>query len=151
MRRMLLCFVISALAACSDSAQEGEPYVEFAGGGFVFNYRLAEADYGFVARVRRRIPSGTVLEARFEDPAGGAPLVVTQTARWGRVEYVFRSPPVRGVEAGREYRVELRLLEPGTGRLLGAQARTFRAELDQEVLPERAPVVGPGYRRAPSE
>jgi hypothetical protein len=64
------------------------------------------------------------------------------------VEYVFRSPPVRGVKAGRDYRVEVRLLEPG-GRVLATYARTFRSDLDQAVLPGRAPVVGPGYQPAP--
>jgi hypothetical protein len=55
---------------------------------------------------------------------------------------------VRGVRAGRDYRVEVRLLEPG-GRLLASYARTFRSDVDQEVLPGRAPVVGPGYQPAP--
>ena len=71
-----------------------------------------------------------------------------ETASWDRLEYVFRSPPVRGVRAGRDYRVEVRLLEPG-GRLLATYARAFRSDVDQEVLPERAPVVGPGYQPAP--
>lgn len=93
----------------------------------------------------RRIPEGTIIEARLEDPAGGAPFVIRETASWDRLEYVFRSPPVRGVQAGRDYRVEVRLLEPG-GRLLATYARNFRSDVDQEVLPERAPVVGPGYQ-----
>ena len=88
---------------------------------------------------------GTIVEARLEDPAGGAPFVIRETASWDRLEYVFRSPPVRGVQAGRDYRVEVRLLEPG-GRLLATYARNFRSDVDQEVLPERAPVVGPGYQ-----
>lgn len=132
-------------AGCSP---EDGPYLEFLGGGFVFNYRLAEADYGFVVKRLRRLPEGTVIEARLEDPAGGEPFVLRQSARWDQLEYVFRSPPVRGVKAGRDYRVEVRLLEPG-GRLLASYARTFRSDVDQEVLPERAPVVGPGYQPAP--
>jgi hypothetical protein len=134
-------------AACSPGAGDG-PYLEFLGGGFVFNYRLAEADYGFVVKRLRRIPEDTIIEARLEDPAGGAPFVIRETASWDRLEYVFRSPPVRGVQAGRDYRVEVRLLEPG-GRLLAAYARTFRSDVDQEMLPERAPVVGPGHQPAP--
>jgi len=98
-----------------------------------------------VVKRLRRIPEGTIIEARLEDPAGGAPFVIRETASWDRQEYVFRSPPVRGVQAGRDYRVEVRLLEPG-GRLLATYARNFRSDVDQEVLPERAPVVGPGYQ-----
>lgn len=37
------------LAGCSEDEAE-KPYVEFAGGGFVFNYNIAEAYCGFVAR-----------------------------------------------------------------------------------------------------
>jgi len=142
-RAALLALVLAG--ACS---QDDGPYLEFLGGGFVFNYRLAEADYGFVVKRVRRLPEGTVIEARLEDPAGGEPFVLRQSARWDQLEYVFRSPPVRGVKAGRDYRVEVRLLEPG-GRLLASYARTFRSDVDQEVLPERAPVVGPGYQPAP--
>jgi hypothetical protein len=143
-RRVALLALVLA-AACP---QDDGPYLEFLGGGFVFNYRLAEADYGFVVKRVRRLPEGTVIEARLEDPAGGEPFVLRQSARWDQLEYVFRSPPVRGVKAGRDYRVEVRLLEPG-GRLLASYARTFRSDVDQEVLPERAPVVGPGYQPAP--
>lgn len=94
------------------------------------------------------MPEGTIIEAQLENPAGGAPFVLRETASWDRLEYVFRSPPVRGVKAGRDYRAEVRLLEPG-GRLLATYARNFRSDVDQEVLPERAPVVGPGYQPAP--
>lgn len=143
--RLVASAALALALACADG--DG-PYLEFLGGGFVFNYRLAEADYGFVVKRLRRIPDGTVVEARLENPAGGEPFVLRETATWDRLEYVFRSPPVRGVRAGRDYRVEVRLLEPG-GKVLAAYARTFRSDVDQSVLPERSPVVGPGYQPAP--
>ena len=138
-----------ALALAVACAEDDGPYLEFLGGGFVFNYRLAEADYGFVVKRLRRIPDGTIIEAVLENPAGGAPFVLRDTASWDRLEYVFRSPPVRGVQAGRDYRVEVRLLDPADRRVIATYARTFRSDVDQEVLPERAPVVGPGYQPAP--
>jgi hypothetical protein len=104
------------LGACEDEAPD-KPHVEFLGGGFVFNYNVAEAYYGFVLKVVRKVPAGTVLEARFEDPAGGAPLVVRQKTRPTRRDYRFESPAVHGVVAGRDYRIEVRLLEPGRARL----------------------------------
>jgi hypothetical protein len=96
----------------------------------------------------RRVPEGTIVEARLENPAGGPPFVLRETARWDRLEYVFRSPPVRGVRAGRDYRVEVRLIDPG-GRVLASYARAFRSEVDQSALPPQPPVVGPGYQAAP--
>jgi len=128
------------------AACEGEgAYLEFAGGGFIMNYRLAQAEYGFVVKRLRRIPDSTIVEARLEDPAGGAPFVLRETASWDRLEYVFRSPPVHGVKAGRDYRVEVRLLDSATGSPIATYARTFRSDVDQSVLPERPPVVGPGH------
>lgn len=147
LRLGLVQLAAALLVACGDGADA--PYLELAGGGFVLNYRLAEADYGFVVRVLRRLPEGSVLEARFEDPAGGPPIVVRQPARATRSQYVFRTPPVRGVVAGRDYRVELLLLGAGGGVALARLEHAFHADVDQTVLPARPPVVGPGYQRAP--
>ncbi len=148
-RCSVLCAALLA-AACSPGGDGNEPYLEFIGGGFIFNYRLAEADYGFVVKPKRRIPDGTILEATFENPSGGAPLVVREAARWGRLQYVFRSSPVHGVKANRDYRVELRLLDPTDGHVLATYTKTFRSDVDQSILPESPPVVGPGYQPAPT-
>lgn len=139
--------VVSLLAACSDNSDK--PYVEFIGGGFIFNYRLAEADYGFVVKPTRRIPTGTILEAQFENPSGGEPIVVRDTAKFGRLQYVFRTPPVHGVKANHDYQVHLRLLDPADKHVIASYSRTFRSDVDQSILPEHPPVVGPGYQRAP--
>lgn len=138
---------LAALAACED---ESQPYVEFAGGGFIFNYNVAEAYYGFVLKRVRRIPEGTVIEARFEDPAGGPPIVETQTARSTMLQYVFRSPSLKGIEAGRDYRVEVRLIEPGADTAFAAYSRTFRSSADQSALPSAPTTIGPGYQPAPA-
>ena len=143
--RRVALLALALAAACSP--QDG-PYLEFLGGGFVFNYRLAEADYGFVVKRLRRIPEGTIIEAVLENPAGGAPFVLRETASWDRLEYVFRSPPVRDVVAGRDYRVEVRLIDPAERRVFATYARSFQSDVDQSVLPERSPVVGPGHQPA---
>jgi hypothetical protein len=148
---MRTCMLLSALAgfllvACDNA---DKPYLEFIGGGFIFNYRLAEADYGFVAKPVRRIPDGTIIEAVFENPQGGSPFVVRDTAKWGRLQYVFRTPPVQGVKANRDYKVELRLLDPKDNHVIATYAKTFRSNVDQSILPKYPPVVGPGYQPAP--
>jgi hypothetical protein len=134
------------LAACSDNSDK--PYIEFIGGGFIFNYRVAEADYGFVVKPVRRIPTGTILEAQFENPSGGEPIVVRATAAFGRLQYVFRTPPVHGVKANHDYQVRLRLLDPTDKHVIASYSRTFRSDVDQSILPKSPPVVGPGYQRA---
>ena len=149
MKKSVIVWVCAVLlAGCGEEGKE-KPYVEFAGGGFVFNYNIAEAYYGFVARALRRIPEGMILEAEFENPGGGDPLVVRQTAIAGRAEYTFRTPGVHGVEADRKYQVELRLLEPGTGKLLASYRKAFRSTADQAILPKVPTTIGPGYQLNP--
>ncbi len=141
-----LLTVLSVLRAPEDASQ---PYVEFAGGGFVFNYNVAVAYYGFVARVVRPVPPGTILEAEFEDPAGGPPIVTRGVAGVYARQFRFESPPVEGVRADRDYRVVLRLIDPDTGALMAAYSRNFRSELDQDMLPAAPTTIGPGYRPNP--
>ena len=145
----LAAALLAGLAAACDDAPKDKPYIEFAGGGFIFNYRIAEAYYGFVARVVRELPEGAVLEAELENPSGGAPFIVRRVFSKTQITYTFESPPLEGVEADRDYGVELRLLDPGDQRLIAAYSRTFRSELGQETLPKRPLTVGPGHQPNP--
>ncbi len=146
-RRGLLVLLAGLLlvTACEETASD-EPYVEFVGGGFVFNYRLAEAYWGFLVRVKRAPPEGTVFVAHFEDPAGGPPLVVRDYFHNTRYGYKFDSPPLQGIEAGRDYEVVLRLIDASGSREIASYRKTFRSDLDQELLPDHPLTVGPGYQ-----
>lgn len=124
------------LAACDDNDSK-KPYLSFAGGGFVFNYRVGEIYYGFVAKIERRLPEGSVVQARFENPAGGAPFVVTNSTASGRIDYSFRSPPLTGVKANRPYKAELLVIEPKTKTVLARYETTYKSEIDQSALPGR--------------
>jgi len=149
MRKLaIFCFCALLLTACGEDGPD-KPYLEFAGGGFIFNYNIAEAYYGFVARVVRRIPDGTILEAEFENPDGGDPIVVRETAVAGRAEYVFRTPGVQGVESGRPYHVELRLVLADTGRVLASYGKSFTSTADQAIMPKVPTTIGPGYQLNP--
>ena len=140
--------LLAALALIACDFNGDKPYLSFVGGGFIFNYRLATAEYGFVARVMRPIPEGSIVEAEFENPAGGPPIVLRQNTAPGRSSYVFETPPLQGVAANHEYRVVLRLLN-AEGKEFARYEKSFHSEVDQSVLPETAPVVGPGYQPAP--
>lgn len=135
------------LAGCADDTNK--PYLEFAGGGFIYNYRLATADYGFVVRVVKKIPADTIIEAEFEDPAGGPPIVIRQTARSTRLNYKFETPPVKGIKAGRDYEVKVRLIDSNSSEVFARYSKSFHADVDQDILPEKPPVVGPGYQPNP--
>ncbi len=107
----IVAMVALFFAGCDEQAKD-EPYVDIVGGGFILNYRLAEAYYGFVAQIKRAPPEGTVLEARFEDPSGGPAIIVRQIHRAPRRGYKFETPPVKGVEADRDYAPVRRLEHP---------------------------------------
>src|SRR5690606_34085034 len=89
-----------------------KPYLKILGGGFIFNYRVADVYYGFTAVVQRPLPTGSVVEAAFEDPGGGAAHLVRQRIGGPEmVRFAMRSPPVRGVETGKPYHVAIRILD----------------------------------------
>jgi hypothetical protein len=144
---LLLALAVGAIMAACDDASK--PYVEIEGGGFIFNYRMAEAFYGVSLRPMRRLEVGTVLEAEFENPAGGKSYVVRETVDAARLSYMLRTPGLSGIEKDRPYRVEVRVRAPGDGRLLAKYERTFKSDLDQSMLPDKPLTIGPGYTPNP--
>ena len=151
MRRLCIVAVVALLAAPSRASEpDAASLIDLQGGGFIFNYNIGEVFYGVLVKPRRALPVGTEIEARFEDPAGGPPIVVTETFRGSPRPISLRTPPVQGVVANRDYRVTIRLRD-ASGALLGETARTFRSDLDQSILPSHRLTVGPGYQPAPPE
>ncbi len=134
------------LAGCGET---GAPRVEFVGGGFVFNYRQAEMTYGFVARIKGQAPDSSILEAVFEDPAGGPPIVIRQEVLQTRRSYKFETRPVESVRKDHDYQVELRLLIPGRSAetVIAQSKRSYRSQVGAETLPDRPLAVGPGYHQ----
>ena len=136
---ILLAFL--TISACVDQSQ----YLELAGGGFIFNYRNATATYGIILLPRKDPPPGAVIEANFENPAGGDPIALSRPARGGgRIE--FETPPLAGVEKDRPYRVMV-LLKSANGEELQRIEHNYSSDLDQSVLPEHPLAIGPGYQR----
>lgn len=147
----ILKFLFPALllltAACREN--ENDPYLEFTGGGFIFNYRVGEAFYGFVAKPLRTIPDGTKIIAHFEDPAGGPDIEVIKTGQSNIIQYSFRTPGVKQVVKDQPYRVVVMLMDPQSGKKLGQYETTFSSNLDQTELPDGPLTIGPGYHRHP--
>jgi hypothetical protein len=141
----LACMLLALLlAACEDASK---PPLALAGGGFIFNYRIAEVFYGVSLKPQRRLAVGAVLEGEFENPAGGPNLIVRETLGAPKLLYALQTPPLKGVKAGKPYQVKVRLIEGG--KITGRVERTFTSDLDQEMLPEMPLTVGPGYTSNP--
>lgn len=144
-RAFLAATVGLALLAGGCDGDKGPP-IAIEGGGFIFNYRIAEVFYGVSVKPLRRIESGAVLEARFEDPAspGGEPIVVRQPVTGDKLSYALQTPPLRGVKSGIDYKVIV-VAMAADGKEIGRVERAFQSQLSQDMLPSRPLTVGPGY------
>ena len=121
------------LAGCGQP--ETGPWLAFDGGGFVVNYSgVPGAYYGFNVKPLRRLPAGMVLEATMEDPAGGPAIVDRKTVGEPVLRYSFRTPYLHGIEAHHPYKVEVHVLETGTGKLLASYQNTFASTVDDAWL-----------------
>src|SRR5262245_2629543 len=120
-----------SLAACGEDTSS--PYLEFAGGGFIFNYRNAQAFYGFVAKPLRTLPESGVIEARFDMPQGAEPFVASEKVVPGQLQYSFKAPFLTGIEKGHEYKAVMRLIDQ-SGKELGRYERSFHTDVDQASL-----------------
>lgn len=141
--------VLFAVGWATRQDPADKPVLDILGGGFIFNYRIADIHYGFTAVVQRPLESGSIIEARFENPAGGEELVVRERVSPMTDRYTFRSPPVRGVEAGRPYRVAIRVLDRRETAELWSTAREFTSQISDSNMPEKPLTIGPGYAKNP--
>ena len=142
----VLAFLALLAAGCSPD-DPNAPYLEVAGGGFIFNYRIGEAHYGLVLAQKRALPDGAIIEAILENPDGGEPYRLRQVLRGPSRRIVFDSPPVRGVVKDRPYKVTVRVLDEEGAAELQRIETSLTSNLDQTVLPDRPLTLGPGYRR----
>ena len=139
--------VLAAVLALAGCAEKG-PYLDISGGGFVFNYAEAEVYVGFVAAPLRTLPDHTRIEATFENPAGGAPIVLAKDVTPGRRSYSFLTDALTGVRADRDYAVTVRLIA-ADGTTIETIDKTFHSDIDQSKLPDKPLTVGPGIPANP--
>ena len=126
-----------------------KPLLQISGGGFIFNYRVAEVYYGFSAYVMRPLPVGSIIEAEFEDPAGGAAHRARLRVGADTRHYSLRSPPVRGVEAGRPYHVAIKVFDREEKELIWQHELDIKSQISDAVVPDQPLTIGPGYAKNP--
>jgi len=79
-----------------------------------------------------------------DNPAGGAPLVFSQKLFPGHTKVTIESPPLECVVKDRPYKVSIRI-QGADGALLQDIETTMVSAQNQDMLPDRKLVVGPGY------
>lgn len=149
MAAVALLAVLAAIGWATRQDPQDKPLLAILGGGFMFNYRVAEVFYGFTAQVTKPLETGSVIEARFENPAGGEDLIVRERVSPMTDRYALRSPPIRGVEANRPYHVAVRVLDRTESKELWATTLNFTSQISDEVVPDKPLIIGPGYTKNP--
>jgi hypothetical protein len=143
-RILLLAMVL--LPGCDDGQK---PQASFAGGGFVFNYRIGEAFYGVVINTEGKLPAEAIIQASFEDPTGGQPILVMDEIREGQRRYMLRTPGLKGIKKDVPYKVVVEILDKSGGEVVERIERTFRSPVDQSMIPQGPLIIGPGYTLNP--
>jgi hypothetical protein len=126
-----------------------KPVIAVLGGGFIFNYRIADNYYGFTAVVQKPLEAGSIIEASFEDPGGGAPHVLRERVSAATNRYDFRTPPLSGIEAEKPYKVVVRVLDREETAELYSTEVTYRSNISDANMPKAPLTIGPGYARNP--
>jgi hypothetical protein len=143
MKKTIVSFMaLLALGAC----QREKPAAYYAVNGrlFVFNYRVSQASYMVTLARLAPVPDGLTIIARFQDPAGGVPIVITRTG-WPKLEkIVLGSPPIRCVKANIAYGVEISVND-ASGKTVQTLSTTVTSNIDQTVLAAKPLLVGPVY------
>jgi len=139
-----LLLVPLALGACRDSGK----LFELSSRLMVFNYREAKVTYLMNLTPIQPIGERQVAVTTFENPAGGEPLVVRQKLFPEHKKVTIESPPLECVVKDRPYKVGIRI-EKEDGTLLQSIDTTMISSQDQNMLPDKPLVIGPGYQRNP--
>lgn len=133
------------LAACQRPSTG--VFVELTGRIFVFNYRVATATYLVTLRRVAAIPDGSVIEADFDNPAGGI-LTARQPIFATDETIAISSPPVSCIRKDHAYRIAIRIQDKAGG-VLQAIETVATSDVDQSIMPGKPLVVGPLYTPNP--
>lgn len=140
--------LLAGLLSATGCQREKEGPFVLSGRIFVFNYRVARATYMITLDRKAPVPSGSVIETSFENPAGGDPVVTRTTVSPAAIKVTLESPAVHCIVKGHPYSVTIRVLGADTTMIQEIDT-TVTSSLDQTVLPAKPLVVGPFYTPNP--
>ncbi|WP_407720880.1 hypothetical protein [Neorhizobium petrolearium] len=148
MRRLVFC-ALAALLLTACQREADEPLAELSGRVFIFNYRVAAANYVVTLRKTAPFPENSYAEAEFENPQGGAALVVRQKLFPAMEKIVLESPDLKCVRKDKPYSVKIRLVG-ADDRPLQTIETSITSNMDQTaMMPGKPLVVGPIYTPNP--
>lgn len=134
------------LAACQR--ETGPDPLQLTGKMFIFNYRLAYATYMITLTKTEPVPDGSIVVTTFENPSGGPPLTLERPLFPKLDKVVLESPDITCVRKQRPYAVTIEVRTPD-GTVVQTLKTSVISNLDQDILPAKALVVGPAYDKNP--
>lgn len=149
---LVTLYCISVFAAVQIYNARARPdlsYVAISGGGFIYNYRIADIRSGITVIVQKDIPVAATLVASFEIPRGNA-IEISQDVRQTSQTYLFETDTLTGVEADRNYPVVLTLFNRSTGDKMERHIKILKAGIAPRHMPSQSLTVGPGYHPNPA-
>lgn len=126
---------------------QGASYAEITGGGFIYNYRIADIRAGITVGLVKPLPLGTRLVAEFESPQG--PIEIEQAVSHAKRNYSFETPSLTGVEAEHTYLVVLHVIDPATGQQIERHEKGLKSGVAPKAMPAKSLTIGPGYHVNP--
>jgi hypothetical protein len=102
---LALALIAVTVIVYQRAHQQALTHVRIAGGGFLVYYRLGEIRAGITVLVQKATTSQSRIVATFEDPAGGADIVLERRIHHGLTRYGLETPAVHGVVKDQPYRV----------------------------------------------
>ncbi len=147
----LLALALFATATATTSGcqrERSDARFTLTGRIFVFNYRLSYATSVLTFRRDGTVDDGTMAVATFENPAGGAPLVLEQKVFAKQEKIVLESPDIGCVVKDRPYAVTVVFKGPDGAEIQTVET-TVTSDLDQTVLAAKPLVEGPAYDKNP--
>jgi hypothetical protein len=150
LKRLLLATLIAGLPALVACQREtGPDPLELTGKMFIFNYRLAYATYMITLTKTEPVPEGSTVVTTFENPSGGAPLTLDRKLFAKLDKIVLESPDITCVKKQTPYAVTIEVKGPD-GAILQTLKTSVISNLDQDIMPAKALVVGPAYDKNPA-
>lgn len=119
-------------------------YVAINGGGFVFNYRIADIKAGLTVSAQKPLPDGAVLVVELVYP-DGARVPMREIRRPQPFTYLFETGHLRTIAADTVYVAEVALVDSGSGAVLERHDKDMVSGIAPRHMPRQALTIGPGY------
>ncbi len=136
----MLNLLLVSLVACGENSGPKD-YLKIAGGGLTFNYRYSQATIVIIGRQVTPIPTGSTIEALFDQPDGNGRASDSRPMIEGKLTYKLESQPLLGIKKGKPLKVTLRVIDV-SGKEIDRDETQFISDVDQDTLPTQ-PLVDP--------